>query len=92
MTYKGTKENKSKRKKNRPRKIVWYNPPFSKSVKTDLGRKFLKLLQKHFPKSNKLHKIVNKNNVKLSYSTTKNMKRVLQSHNSKILNKKDNKI
>ena len=78
-----------KRKKNRGRNIVWYNPPFSMSVKTDIGRKFLKLLQKHFPKDHKLNKIINKNNVKLSYSTTKNMKRVLQSHNSKILNKKE---
>ena len=59
-----------------------YNPI---SLKTDFGRKFLKLIQKHFPKDHILHPIINKNNVKLSYSTTKNMKRILQTHNTKIL-------
>ena len=82
-------KDKTKKKRNRKRNIVWYNPPFSKSVKTDLGRKFLYLLKKHFPENHKLHKIINKNTVKLSYSCTKNIKRVIQSHNSKILNKKE---
>ena len=35
------------------------------------------------------HKIINKNTVKLSYSTTRNMKRILQSHNAKVLNEKE---
>ena len=87
LTYKNQQDNVIERKRNRGRNIIWYNPPYSMSVKTNLGHKFLGLLKKHFPKDNKLHKIINKNNVKLSYSTTKNMKRVLQNHNSKILNK-----
>ena len=74
-------------KKNRKRNIVWYNPPYNSSVITDFGRKFLKLIKKHFPPNHKLHPVINKNNVKLSYSTTKNMKRVIQNHNSKILRK-----
>ena len=76
----------SNRKKNRKRKIVWYNPPFNETLKTNFGRKFLNLIKKHFPSGHILHPIINKNNVKLSYSTTKNIKRILQSHNSKILN------
>ena len=76
---------KDKKKKQRKRNIIWYNPPFNISLRTDFGRKFLKLIQKHFPKDHKLHPIINKNNVKLSYSTTKNMKRILQTHNNKIL-------
>ena len=89
LSFKNQNTNRPKRK-NRSRKILWYNPPYSKSVKTDFGRKFLLLLIKHFPKEHKLHKIINKNNVKLSYSTTKNMKRIIQSHNNKILNNKEN--
>ena len=37
------------RKHNRRRKIIWYNPPFSKSVATDIGATLLKLISKHFP-------------------------------------------
>ena len=91
LSFKNANQNTNRpKRKNRSRKILWYNPPYSKSVKTDFGRKFLLLLIKHFPKEHKLHKIINKNNVKLSYSTTKNMKRIIQSHNNKILNNKEN--
>ena len=53
-------------KKQRKRKIIWFNPPYSINVKTK-NKIFLSLLKKHFPKKNKLHKIFNKNNVKINY-------------------------
>ena len=35
--------NKNDRKKRkRDRKVIWYNPPYSKSVKTNVGAQFLK--------------------------------------------------
>jgi len=37
------------RQKNRKRNIVWFNPPFSNNISTNIGNKFLKLLDKHFP-------------------------------------------
>jgi len=37
-------QNTSKRK--RKRNIIWYNPPFSNSVKTNIGRKFINLVKK----------------------------------------------
>ena len=40
------KKNKEKRKRN----IIWFNPPFSLGVKTNVGKKFLALVDKHFPK------------------------------------------
>ena len=49
----------------------------------DYGKVFLKLLKKHFPASHVLHKIFNKNTVKISYSC---MKTVISSHNKSILN------
>ena len=29
--------------------IIWYNPPYSINVKTNIDKTFFKLLQKHFP-------------------------------------------
>ena len=37
------------RRRNRKRTIVWSNPPFSKSVKNNVGKEFLELVDKHFP-------------------------------------------
>ena len=36
-------------KRRRQRNIIWFNPTFSKSVKTNIARNFLQLLDKHFP-------------------------------------------
>ena len=39
---------------------------------------------KNIPKTNKFYKIFNKNTIKLSYSCTKNMGRIIKSHNKKV--------
>ena len=57
---------KSKRKR-KPRKIIYFNPPFSKSVKTNVIKLFLSMIDKHFPKGHKLHKCFNRNTVKATY-------------------------
>ena len=75
-----------KTKPPRKRKILWFNPPYSATVKTNVGRKFLYLIEKHFPKSHRYHKLVNKNTVKVSYSCMKNMESIIKSHNKKLLN------
>ena len=49
-------------------------------------KQFLKLIDKHFPKSHILHKVFNRNNVKVSYSCTSNLRNLIKQHNSKILN------
>ena len=41
-------------KKKRKRKIIWFNPPFNKSLNMDLGAQFLKLIKIHFKKNHKL--------------------------------------
>ena len=78
-----TKTNKIKTPK---RKIIWLNPPYCVSVKTNVGRIFLKLIKKHFPKGDSLNKIFNKNTVKLSYSCMGNISSIISSHNKNILN------
>ena len=82
-----TRTTEKPKRRNRPRKIIWFNPPFSTSVKTNVGGKFIKLIEKHFPADHKLHKIFNKNSIKVSYSCMKNMNAILKSHNSKVINK-----
>ena len=75
-------------KRNHKRNLIWFNPPFSRNLSTKIGKCFLNLLDKHFPGNHRLHKIFNRNNVKVSYSCTKSMKTLITNHNKNILGKK----
>ena len=77
------------RKKKRRRNIVWFNPPFSRNVSTNVGKSFLKLIDKHFPKTSPLHKIFNRNTVKVSYSCMPNMASIIRGNNKGMLRKAD---
>ena len=55
-------------------------------MQTNVAMSFLHLIDKHFPKSHKLLKIFNKNDLKVSYSCTTNMANIIKNHNRKILN------
>lgn len=72
-------------RKKRRRKIIWFNPPFSKNVASDVGASFLRLVNKHFPKKSKLGKIFNRGTVKVSYSCLPNVGSIIQSSNRKKL-------
>lgn len=80
----GIREDRQARRK---RKIIWYNPPFSLSVKTNIGKEFLKLLRTHFHRRHKFYKIFNKNTVKISYSCTRNISSIISGHNKGMLRK-----
>ena len=86
LTFEDLPSTTRPQKKHRKRNITWYNPPFNKSVSTNVGRKFLTIIKNEFPKSNKLNKIFNTNTVKLSYSCMPNMKNIIDQHNKKLLN------
>ena len=73
--------NKSEKTKTGKRNIIWFNPPFSKPVSTNVAKTFLQLITKHFPRSHKLHKIFNRNTVKVSYSCMNNMSKIIKEHN-----------
>ena len=79
----------SQRKRNRRRKIVWFNPPYSKNVATNIGKEFFNLLQVHFPRQHPFHSLFNRNTVKLSYSCTMNMNSIIKAHNMKVLKKNE---
>ena len=57
-----------KQKRNRSHKIIWFNPSFNKNVSTNVAKRFINLIDQHLPKSNKLHALLNRYNVKVSYS------------------------
>lgn len=84
LTY-NTMSANNNRKRNRKRNIIWFNPPYSEHVETNIGREFLKLVDKHFPPHHKLRKICNRNNLKVSYSCMPNMAAVISRHNKKVL-------
>ena len=82
----------SARTRNRPqrkrknRKITWFNPPYSANVKSNIGAQFLAILKETFPPTHSLHKICNRNTLKMSYRCMPNIKREISKHNNKILN------
>ena len=79
-------------KRNRNRKVIWFSPPYSINVKTNIGKVFLKLVRKYFLRSHKLSKIFSLNTIKISYRSMPNVKNLIKQHNSKILNKDQGKM
>ena len=75
-------EGTDKRKK-RHLNILWFNPPCSSNIRTNVAAKFLSLVRKHFPPSSPLHAIFNTKKIKVSYSTCPNMKNYIASHNAR---------
>ena len=53
-------DNQQVSRKNRKRKIIWFKPTFCKLVNINIGKYFLKLMDKHFNQNNILHKIFNR--------------------------------
>ena len=81
------------RKKRKKKDLIYYNPPFNTLVKTNIGKQFLNLIDKHFKKQRKdnLNKIINRHTVKISYSCTNNMASIISSHNRKQIQNLKNK-
>ena len=75
----------SKKSKNRKRRIIWFNPPFNLSVKTNVASEFLKIVDMCFSKGHILNKIFNRNTIKVSYICTPSMEKIISSRNKKLL-------
>ena len=78
-------EPRKKKRRRKPRDILWFNPPFDLNVKTDVVGKFFRILEKHFPEEHRYRKLFNRNTVKASYSCMGNMKSIISGHNSKVI-------
>ena len=72
-------------RRNRNRKNIWFNPPYSINVKTNIGRIFLRLIDKHFPRHHIYHKLFNRNNLRIT-SCVPNLASVIRNHNTSLLN------
>ena len=81
MKYEDTKLNTRRRNRN----VIWFNPPFSQNIKTNIGKIFIQLVKKHFPRHHKFYKIFNPYTLKLSYSCMPNMENLIKQHNNRIL-------
>ena len=77
---------KQNTRRTRTRRIIWFNPPYNAAVTTNIGKKFLALIDKHFPPHSKYSKIFNRNTVKISYSCTPSVKAIIASHNKGLCN------
>ena len=86
MNSKFTKNTMSWKRKSGP--DIWFNPPFSLSVITNICKYFLHSITKRFPKGHRFHKIFNRNNLELSYSTTRNMASHISAYNKNVLDSK----
>ena len=75
---------KGDKKRIRGRKVIYFNPPFSANVSTNIGAKFLRIVDSCIPPGHILRKIINRNSIKVSYRCMPNMKKALGKHNSKI--------
>ena len=59
----------SRKRKNHSRNIIWYNPPFSRNVKPNVGKHFFKFLKKRWGKNHKYHKNKNRWSVAIKISS-----------------------
>ena len=64
--------------------LLWFNTPCSANGTTNIGNMFLQILDKHFPKTYRFHKLFKSNNAKVSYSSLSNFASIINSHNKKI--------
>ena len=86
-------ENKSKtnyvgkKKRNRTKKVIFFNPPYCQSFKTNIGKEFLHLIDKHL-KSENMKKIFNRNNRKCCME---NVKSLISRHSKNVLSRACNK-
>ena len=75
----------------RTRNVLWYNPPYSKIVSTNIAHTFLQLIDKHFSPTNKLHKLFNRHTVRVSYSCSENKKSFISRNNKTMLRRHNQK-
>ena len=78
-------EERTTTKKPHRRKTIWFNPPFASNITTNIGRRFIQLVKKHFPKTSELHKIFNTKTLKISYSCCPSMEAIIATHNNRVL-------
>ena len=75
----------NQQREQRKWKIIWFSPSYFLNVTTNVRKLFLKLLDRHFPRSHKFYKIFNSKTLKISYCCIKDMGFIISSHNKQVL-------
>ena len=70
----------NKKTNHRKRKVIWFNPTFCKLSNINIGKYFLKLMDRHFNKDNSLNEIFNRNTLKITYSCKNNIFKIIHNH------------
>ena len=86
------RETRSSNRNHGKRPVLYFTPPFSVNCKTKVGASFLRLVDTCFPSFHPLHKIFNRNTLKVSYSCMPNMAQEISKHNSNVKNQNKEKI
>ena len=68
-------------KRSGNRHIIWFNPPYSANASTNIGHKFVRIIEECFPRNHPLHKIFNRSTLKLSNSCLPNTTSIIALHN-----------
>jgi len=71
-------------KRSRKRHVTWFRPPYNSQATTNIGKKFLTLVDTCFPPAHNLHSLLNRNTVKISNSCMPNMKQIISNHNQSL--------
>ena len=72
------------RKRSRVRRITWFNPLYNKNVRTRIGQRSLRLVDRHFLVSSKLHNTFNRSMVKVSYGCMPSMGTIIKCRNAHV--------
>ena len=80
-----TSTTKADPKKGSEAQVIMFNPWFDQCVSANIAKRFLCLIDRHFPKHHRYHRLVNWNTVKVSYSCMPNMAAIISSHTTKVL-------
>ena len=67
--------------------MIWFNPPFCTLSTINIGKYFLNLIDNHFNRDYTLSKIFNRNTIKISYSYTNNISKIICDHNRKLIDR-----
>ena len=79
------KRDEKNKKKIRKRNIIWFNPPFSVNVATNIGENVFRTPPHVLPNKQQAAQNINKNTLKLSYSCMQNRKQIISNHNKTVL-------
>ena len=73
------------KKRTRSKKQYFFNPPYELNVKTNVAKEVFKALERTIPKGHKLYPLLNRDTVKVTYSTMPNIQKKVSCHNKKVI-------